>query len=85
MFNPNHLYYCGRQQGIDVFLYNGVRISAVIADERDGQYLYLGLGKGLGGYELPGLLDWFGINRHRYFAEYEFPDKSYYLVQKRAA
>ena len=85
MFNPTHLYYYGRKQGIDVFYYDGIRIDATLASEKDGQYLYLGISKSISEYVLPGLLDWFGINRHQYFAEYEFPDKSFYLVQKKAA
>ena len=85
MFYLSHLHYVGRKQGIDVFYYDGVRIDAILANDQDGRYLYLGIGKGLPETVFPGLLDWFGINRHQYYAEYEFPDQSFYLVQRMAA
>ena len=56
MFNPNQLIYRGRQQGIDVFDYNGIRIDATVANELNGQYLYLGFGKGLPDSIMPGLM-----------------------------
>ena len=85
MFNPNQLIYCGQQQGIDVFDYNGIRIDATVTQERNGQYLYLGFGKGLPDTIMPGLMAWFGLDWRKDFTEYQFPDKSYYFVQKRAA
>ncbi len=85
MFNPNQLIYRGRQQGIDVFDYNGIRIDATVANERNGQYLYLGFGKGLSDSIMPGLMAWFGLDWRKEFAEYQYPDKSYCFVQRKAA
>lgn len=85
MFNLNQLVYLGKQQGIDVFDYNGIRIDATITDEKDGQTLYLGFGKGLPEVVMPGLMAWFGLDWHKDYTEYQFPDKSYYFVQKKAA
>lgn len=85
MFNLNLLIYRGKQQGIDVFDYNGIRIDATITKDRNGQYLYLGLGKGLPDYVMPGLMAWFGLDWRREFTEYRYPDKSYCFVQKQAA
>ena len=87
MFNPGNLVYCGKKQGIDVFIYNGVRIDAAMTDTRDGRYLYVGFGQGYGisSQEMVGLLNWFGIDRSQFYDEHEFPDKSFYLVQRKAA
>ena len=85
MFDPNRLVYLGRQQGIDVFDYSGVRINAAVADERSGRMLYLGFGRGIPDAAMPGLMAWFGLDWRREFAEYQFPDRSYYFVQRTAA
>ena len=85
VFDPNQLIYCGCQRGIDVFSYNGVRIDAAVVREHNEQVLYLGLGRGLSGTVMAGLMTWFGIDWHREYSEIEFPDKSRYLVQEKAA
>ncbi len=87
MFNPEDLIYSGRRQGIDVFFYHGVRIDAALTDGPDGKYLYVGFGgrSVISSGEMAGLLRWFGIDRSRRFSEYEFPDRSFYLMQKKAA
>ena len=87
MFNPYNLVYCGNKHGIDVFSYNGVRIDATLTNARDGRYLYVGFGKnrGISSEEMAGLLQWFGIDRSQFFDEHEFPDKSFYFVQRKAA
>ena len=87
MFNPYNLIYCGKKQGIDVFYYNGVRIDVTLSGMRDGWYLYIGFsnGNGISGMEMAGLLQWFGIDRSQFYDEHEFPDKSFYYVQRRAA
>ena len=86
MFNPCNLIYYGKNHGIDVFSYNGVRIDATLSDGRDGRYLYVGFGKnrGISSGEMAGLLQWFGIDRSQFYNEYEFPDRSFYIVQKAA-
>ncbi len=85
MFDPNQLRYAGRQRGIDVFYYGGIRIDASIAREDGQQVLYVGLGRELPERILSGLLAWFGLDRGKDFSEYEFPDESCYFVQRRAA
>ena len=85
MFNPNQLVYRGRQQGIDVFDYNGIRIDAAITADRNGQSLFVGFGGGLPDSVMQGLMAWFGIDGRADFAEYRYPDQSRCFVQKRAA
>ena len=85
MFNPNQLIYRGRRQGVDVFEYDGVRIDAALTANRGGRVLYLGFGGRLPDAVMPGLMAWFGLDWRKDFTEYQFPDKSYYFVQKRAA
>ena len=87
MFNPGNLIYCGKQQGIDVFFYNGVRIDAALTQGRDGRYLYLGFGREqrFTGDELAGLLQWFGLDRRLGYSRHAFPDHSFWLVQRQAA
>lgn len=85
MFNPNQLIYRGRQQGIDVFDYNGVRIDASLSRDGRGQCLCLGLGVGLPESVLPGLMAWFGLDWHREYAALRFPDRSRCFMQTTAA
>ena len=85
MFNLNDLIYQGNQNGLDVFSYHGVRIDAVLTNERDGQYIFVGMSSPLPDYILSGLFAWFGIDSNRRYSRFEFPDQSRYFVQKKAA
>ena len=85
MFDLGRLVYAGRNGGIDTFYYEGVRIDAAFSRAQDGQYLFVGMGDALPEAVQDGLLAWFGIDRRRYYAEYEFSDRSCYYVQRTAA
>ncbi len=86
MFNPAELVYCGKHQGIDVFFYKGIRIDATLTSGPDGRYVYVGLGSmGLPAGEMGGLLRWFGIDCRMNYNGHQFPDKSFYFMQKQVA
>ncbi len=85
MFNPEQLVYLGKDQQMDVFLYNGVRIYAAVSSCSGGQSLMVGVGHGLSEDTLSGLLGWFGIDRRHRFSRMEYPDESCCFSQMLAA
>ena len=85
MFNPNNLVYLGKDQQLDVFLYNGVRIYAITYHCGGSQSLMVGVGHGLDKDTLAGLLAWFGIDQRYSFTRREYPDESWCFSQTLAA
>ena len=83
MFQKNHLFYLGNENGMDTFDYDGIHVYAMITNKSDGKYLYVGIGKDCPQTTMNGLLSWFGIDQKRDYGSFQLPDKSYMIYQKR--
>ncbi len=83
MFQPEHLFYLGKENGMDAFDYDGIHVYAMITSKSDGKYLYVGIGKNVPRTLRFGLLSWFGIDQQRDYTSCQLPDKSCFYYQKR--